>query len=632
MNPRKGLMGLLSTVFLLSAITMVMLMIDDRKDLSSRAGSWLSNSLRPALPGVAQAENEAFWDGAQYKLPITVKFNGVLWMPPKDRNIVFYHRNLPITIRITSGEVNQISLRQILGENFTSLKLISKVSQGISGWSVTSYTAYFLGDMKSIDVWYGKEDISLISVRPTNSSGMDIEDFARSIVSTSAVGQVKGLSTQDDSARLATLIRPSVVMVMNNFCSKVKFTNIDGFVLSGREYPFCIASVGSGFFINKNGYLATNGHVVQNVPKTSLFYAVTSGSLDNLLTDYMQVYMAQKTGTLPSREDMTLRIKEAHASKENIYQMAAMVYDLNEKNFLSIGDSVNNYYVQLGNTPLQLTTTGVSTSQEVVEAKLIDSDYKEPEESTGFTTSDVAILKVDGTNYPGLPLGSIDDLSVGSSIEVIGFPGIVMGSNSFLLDTSANAEPTFTKGIVSSFKLAKGNKKRLIQTDASINHGNSGGPAISSEGKVVGLATYGLTPEEGSGNYNFLRDIQDLKALMEKNNITNDVGDTYLSWKNGLENFWLSYFKYAKRDFETVSTLYPVHPSVSKYLTVAKTKINTPEDQTPKFTRAERSLYMNISVGVMALSALSFVVLWFFDRAEMRKKAAYFSSTLEKPI
>jgi S1-C subfamily serine protease len=86
---------------------------------------------------------------------------------------------------------------------------------------------------------------------------------------------------------------------------------------------------------------------------------------------------------------------------------------------------------------------------------------------------------------------------------LIGFPGIAMGSNSQLLDPSANAEPTFTRGVVSAFKQAKGNRKNLIQTDDSINHGNIGGPAISSDGRVVGLATYGLTPTEGGGNFNF---------------------------------------------------------------------------------------------------------------------------------
>lgn len=628
MNPRKGIIGLLATIFLISAISMIMLVIDDRNDLSSRASGLLASNLRPALPGVTFIPNETLWDGTPFRLPITIKYNGVLWMPPKDRNTVFYHTDLPITLRIYNGKVNQSTLGKILGENFTALRNVSTDNTTLPGWSIESFTSTFFGDKKSISVWTNKDGITLISVMPQGLSQIDIVDFAKNIIPSNSSGQVKGVNSEDNTIRLAALVRPSVVMILNNYCSNAKFTSTHpGFVLAGREYPFCIAGVGTGFFVNESGYIATNGHLVKNIPDTSLFYAVASGSLDTLLSDYMQVYTAEKTGTLPSHDEMVLKIKEAHASKENIYQLAGMVSDLYKNQYVELNSSQNNYYVQLGNTPLQLSTNGVNTGKDIVQAKLIDSDYSEPDSVTGFTTSDVAILKIDGDNYPGLPLGSIDDISVGSTIQILGFPGVVMGGSSFLLDSSTNTEPTYTKGVVSAFKQAKGDKKQLIQTDASINHGNSGGPAINSEGKVVGIATYGLTPDEGGGNYNFLRDIQDLKQLMKKNNIAENPGDTYTSWKSGLENFWLSYFKYAETDFQKVSSLYPIHPSVGKYLAFAKEKINTPEDQTPKFSRSQRSTYMAISGGVMALSLFSIIILWIIDRIDSNKRSSVDQTT-----
>ncbi len=195
-----------------------------------------------------------------------------------------------------------------------------------------------------------------------------------------------------------------------------------------------------------------------------------------------------------------------------------------------------------------------------------------------------------------------------------------MGTNSFLLDTSANAEPTFTRGVISAFKQAKGDKKNLIQTDASINHGNSGGPAVSSDGKVIGIATYGLSPDDGSGNYNFLRDIGDLEALMTKNNIPQEPGVIFNTWKDGLENYWLSYFKYAKNDFESIVESYPVHPTVGKYLAETQTKIGTPEDLTPRFTRNERRFYIGASSGVMAISIIAIAILAVLDFLDSRKK------------
>lgn len=619
MNPRRGIIGLFATIFLVSAISMVMLVIDDRNDLSSRASGWLVNNLRPALSEINQAPTETVWDGTVYKIPVSIKYNNTLWIPPRDRNTVFYHTGLPVTIRLTTGPVAIDTLQKILGPNFVKIKLASD-SQSEAGWYIQTYNAQFFGDSKTIEVWSGLGDVTLVVVKPSDISNVDVLDFARAIVSSSAEGQVKGLASEQDTIRLAALARPSVVMILNIYCSSVRFTDNPTFVLSGRQYPYCLTTVGSGFFVTDTGHIATNGHVLKNVPETSLFYSVTSGSLDDLLTDYLQVYTAQKTGTLPTRDEMALKVKEAHANKEELYQFSALVRELYQRKYLALGTSENKYYVQLGNTPMQLSKSGVNVGSDILMAKLIDVDYTEPDKVTGFSSSDVAILKVEGKNFPALPLGSTDDLQVGSSLQVIGFPGLVMGSNSFLLDTSANAEPTFTKGVVSAFKLAKGDQKRLIQTDASINHGNSGGPALSSDGFVVGIATYGLTPEEGSGNYNFLRDIQDLKDLLNKNHISPNTGDTYNHWKNGLSNYWLSYFRYAKEDFDKISSLYPIHPSVSKYLTVTKSKINTPEDQTPRFSRSERSMYMAISSVVMTISLIIIITLWAIDISVTRRQ------------
>ena len=302
--------------------------------------------------------------------------------------------------------------------------------------------------------------------------------------------------------------------------------------------------------------------------------------------------------------------------------MAALVGDMYKKNLIKLENTVNKYYIQLGNIPIQLSKTGVNVGSGVVTATLIASDYAVPDPTLGFTTSDVALLKINGTNFPALPLGKMNDISVGSSVMLIGFPGVAMGSNSQLLDTSANAEPTFTKGVISAFKQAKGNKKNLIQTDASINHGNSGGPAVSSEGKVVGLATYGLTPEEGGGNYNFLRDIADLKDLMAKNSVTEEIGGTYDTWKSGLNNYWISYFKPAKVEFEKVISLYPDHPTVQQYLRETNSKIGGLEDKTPRFTRDQRKIYIGISSGLMIFSVVIIIALGISNYIDSKRRRA----------
>ena len=94
--------------------------------------------------------------------------------------------------------------------------------------------------------------------------------------------------------------------------------------------------------------------------------------------------------------------------------------------------------------------------------------------------TDIAVLKIEGSDFPAIRLGNSDDLRVGEWILAIGSP----------LDE--NLAHTVTMGIVS----AKGRSgvglldyEDFIQTDAAINPGNSGGALINLDGELVGINT-----------------------------------------------------------------------------------------------------------------------------------------------
>lgn len=118
------------------------------------------------------------------------------------------------------------------------------------------------------------------------------------------------------------------------------------------------------------------------------------------------------------------------------------------------------------------------------EAKLIGSDEK----------SDLAVLKIDASGLPAAEFGDSDALLVGDPVYAIGNPlGLeLMG--------------TFTDGIVSAINRDVTVDERtmtLIQTNAAINSGNSGGPLINQYGQVVGINTLKMqdysTTVEGLG-------------------------------------------------------------------------------------------------------------------------------------
>jgi serine protease Do len=134
--------------------------------------------------------------------------------------------------------------------------------------------------------------------------------------------------------------------------------------------------------------------------------------------------------------------------------------------------------------------------------------------------SDVALLKIDGKNLPYLKFGRSDDL-------IIGEWAIAFGNPFGLFDK--NAKPTVTVGVVSNNNVSFLHEdqpynrvyKGMIQTDAAISSGNSGGPLVNSYGEVIGMNTIIFSTSQGkqgagSIGIGFSIPINRVKYIMEK--------------------------------------------------------------------------------------------------------------------
>ena len=116
---------------------------------------------------------------------------------------------------------------------------------------------------------------------------------------------------------------------------------------------------------------------------------------------------------------------------------------------------------------------------------------------------DFALLKAArGVAYPFLTLGDSDLCHEGDTVIAVGSP---QGFSS-----------TFTKGIVSATgRKFRGSAASFIQTDAAINHGNSGGPLINAAGQVIGINTMAVEKFLAQG-LNFAIAINDVKAYIDE--------------------------------------------------------------------------------------------------------------------
>lgn len=153
------------------------------------------------------------------------------------------------------------------------------------------------------------------------------------------------------------------------------------------------------------------------------------------------------------------------------------------------GYIVTNSHVIEGAETIQILIPG---EDDYINAVLIGSD----------ASTDMAVLQVEKTGLPYVTLGDSDKLEVGELAVAIGNPfGELAG--------------TVTAGVISALDrdvTITGSTYQLLQTDASINTGNSGGPLVNSYGEVIGITNAKVSSGEGIG---FAIPVNDIKTVIE---------------------------------------------------------------------------------------------------------------------
>ena len=141
------------------------------------------------------------------------------------------------------------------------------------------------------------------------------------------------------------------------------------------------------------------------------------------------------------------------------------------------------------------TITVELTDRRTLTAKVVGSD----------APSDLAVLKVDASNLPIVPLANSDLIKVGDVVLAVGNP--------------LGVGQTVTMGIVSAkgraTGLGDGSFEDFLQTDAPINRGNSGGALVSTQGELVGINSQILSPSGGNIGIGFAIPANMAKQVME---------------------------------------------------------------------------------------------------------------------
>jgi len=149
-----------------------------------------------------------------------------------------------------------------------------------------------------------------------------------------------------------------------------------------------------------------------------------------------------------------------------------------------------------------------------------------------FPSQDIAILSIEGKNLPHIEFGSSADVLQGQTAIAIGNP-----FGNMLTEGLSGSEPTVTRGVISALKrsMTHNNEgiiryyRNMLQTDASINEGNSGGALIDIEGRLIGINTAIYTAGgAGSIGIGFAIPADRVKLILESMEKYGDIGIPYV--------------------------------------------------------------------------------------------------------
>ena len=414
--------------------------------------------------------------------------------------------------------------------------------------------------------------------------------------------------------------QPAVVRVGTARCADIELLSQDGSVALTLKGA-CGAGVGSGSFVSSDGYVATNGHVTTLSQATilpSYLMALASVEIKSgkpvILTQFLQ-YLIDTDKLSQSRAAQYL--DSLMSRNESAVNALTTINTLIPESSIRYTNDTPSYVIQTSNDPIRFTVGSTGTlkleyNDTNIAASYVDSNYDENLDlSKGFgTLSDVAILKVEGDNFPTVTLAKASAVSPQDTLTALGFPAFVDGG---FMTKQDKTVPSITQGYALEIAKARGSEYTLIDTSVPIAGGNSGGPAFNLDGEQVGLNTYGTSDcaDDKCFGRGIARDAQDFTAVLVKNNISlKTEGKTTDTWNEAIIAFKASNYRVAQAKFEESAKLYPANYLAPSLATLAASKVGSVDDKSDEHESSSVLIIIaGVVVGVAIIGTIITIVL-----------------------
>lgn len=383
----------------------------------------------------------------------------------------------------------------------------------------------------------------------------------------------KKKNSMTQAQKIAMFVKPTVARIYSITSvnwelqeSESEWSDIVAEFLKSFDYNVTLMSSGSGSFIDHDGYVLTNAHVVsdmklseQELADQSFEFYMIPGFIQYISNNYDGYVVDQAT----SRQVLLENIAWVDASAEIRVLFSGL-------NLLA---DIKSYGAPIG------------------EGK------------------DVAVIKVEGGNFPTIAVGDSKAVQLQDNIWVFGFPGAADSDN---LEQASILVPSITSGTVSAIEKKSDQGSPIIQIDAATTHGNSGGPVVNEKSEVIGILTFrgNLVNNQEVQGFNFVVPTLTIQEYIKQSganiNQPNEVNRLYVE---GLELYWQGYYKDALKVFEEVRRIFPNHSEINKLIESSQKNSTNSRINWRRFM-----LFFLVLDGVSVLLILLFIYLAFIKK------------------
>lgn len=393
-----------------------------------------------------------------------------------------------------------------------------------------------------------------------------------------ALASGPGGNVQDPVIRAVDIAKPAVVCIITQISSQLVVHFSSGDVTfpqpgSSAGSSYSLELLGTGTFISSHGDILTADHVVNPPPQTIEDTAAQD------VTNYINAH--SKTQVTVAQVQQGLETGQLPSSLANS-QVASVV-------FLSI-----QYTGPLTAPNLQSVPANIQAPVDKIEAQ------------SAVDQSDVAIIHVNMNDMPSVQLGNSSSVQQTDQLTIIGFPGngiISVKPQDFLNSSVNNIE-------VSSIKTTD-TGAQVIQVGGNVEHGDSGGPALDSNGNIVGIVSFGLSTPTDPGGTSFLQASNSAEALVKSLNLDTTPGPFQKAWSQAFNDYSAitpGHWHKAAQELQNIATKYPLFLAIAPYLTFAQQQAKT--EKVPTATPSNNSnsssipTYVVVAIGVIVVVLL----------------------------